>query len=57
MNEVRPGALVTHRYAPEVGVILRVNYGMVEVLLGSGAIVKWGFDGFRSCYEVVSEDR
>jgi hypothetical protein len=25
---------------------------MVEVLLGSGAVVRWEFNGFRSTYEV-----
>lgn len=53
VNEVQPGAFVVHRYTPEIGVIVRVSWKRVEVLLGSGAIVKWEFDGFRSIYEVL----
>ncbi len=52
VNQVQPGILVVHRYTPEIGIVLRVNWGMVEVLLGSGAVVKWGFDGFRSTYGI-----
>lgn len=52
INDVQPGALVVHRYTPEIGVVIRVNWGMVEVLLGSGAVVKWEMNGFRSTYEV-----
>lgn len=52
VNQVQPGILVVHRYTPEIGIVLRVNWRMVEVLLGSGAVVKWGFDGFRSTYGI-----
>ena len=43
VNQVQPGILVVHRYTPEIGIVLRVNWRMVEVLLGSGAVVKWAF--------------
>ena len=52
VNDVRPGTFVTHKYTPEVGVILRADWKSVEVLLGSGAVVKWEMNGFRSTYEV-----
>jgi hypothetical protein len=42
VNDVVPGALAFHRYTPEIGIVLRVNWKMVEVLLGSGAVVRWG---------------
>lgn len=52
VNQVQPGILVVHRYTPEIGIVLRVNWRMVEVLLGSGAVVKWGFGSFRSTYGI-----
>ena len=52
VNDLIPGALVLHRYTPEIGIVLRVNWKMVEVLLGSGVVVKWGFGSFRSTYEI-----
>lgn len=52
VNDVVLGALAFHRYTPEIGIVLRVNWKMVEVLLGSGAVVRWEFNGFRSTYEV-----
>ena len=52
VNQVQPGILVVHCYSSEIGIVLRVNWRMVEVLLGSGAVVKWGFDGFRSTYGI-----
>jgi hypothetical protein len=55
VNDVQPGVLVVHRYTPEVGIVTRVNWGMVEVLLGNGSVVRWEFEGFRSVYEVISE--
>lgn len=53
VNDVQPGALVVHRYTPEVGVVVRVSWKRVEVLLGNGSVVKWEFEGFRSVYEVI----
>lgn len=53
VNQIVPGALVSHRYRPELGVIISANWRSVEVLLGEGALVKWAFESFRSCYEVV----
>lgn len=53
VNQVIPGALVSHRYTPELGIILRAEWNSVEVLLNSGAIVRWGMDGFRNVYEVI----
>jgi hypothetical protein len=32
VNQVVPGALFIHRYTPEIGVVLRVSWNMVEVL-------------------------
>jgi hypothetical protein len=49
INQVVPGALVIHRYTPEIGVVLRVSWNMVEVLLGNST-VRWEMDGFRSTY-------
>lgn len=52
--QVQPGILVVHSYTSEIGIVLRVNWRMVEVLLGSGAVVKWEFNGFRSTYGIPS---
>jgi len=52
VNDVIPGVLVLHHLTPEIGIVLRVNWEMVELLLGSGAVVKWGFGSFRSTYEI-----
>jgi hypothetical protein len=49
VNQVVPGALVLHRYTPEIGVVLRVSWNMVEVLLGNST-VRWEMNGFRSTY-------
>ena len=49
INQVVPGALVIHRYTPEIGVVLRVSWNMVEVLLGNST-VRWEMNGFRSTY-------
>ena len=49
VNQVVPGSLVLHRYNPEIGVVLRVSWNMVEVLLGNST-VRWEMDGFRSTY-------
>jgi len=49
INQVVPGALVLHRYNPEIGVVLRVSWNMVEVLLGNST-VRWEMNGFRSTY-------
>jgi len=49
INQVVPGSLVIHRYTPEIGVVLRVSWNMVEVLLGNST-VRWEMDGFRSTY-------
>ena len=49
VNQVVPGALVIHRYTPEIGVVLRVSWNMVEVLLGNST-VRWEMNGFRSTY-------
>jgi len=49
INQVVPGSLVIHRYTPEIGVVLRVSWNMVEVLLGNST-VKWEMNGFRSTY-------
>jgi len=48
-NQVVPGGLFIHRYTPEIGVVLRVSWNMVEVLLGNST-VRWEMDGFRSTY-------
>jgi len=53
VNQVIPGALVSHRYTHEIGIIIRAEWNSVEVLLDSGTIVRWGMDGFRNVYEVV----
>ena len=53
VNEVKPGILVSHRYAPELGIVLQVGWDEVHVLLGSSVVVKWRMDGFRSVYQVV----
>ena len=50
VNQARPGILVIHRYTPEIGMVLQVDWDRVEVLLGGGSIVRWGMDGFRSTY-------
>lgn len=52
VNQVQPGILVVHRYTSEIGIVLRVNWRMVEVLLGSGTVVKWAFGSFRSTYGI-----
>lgn len=52
VNEVIPGTLVLHRYTPEIGIVIRVNWKSVELLLDNGSIVKWEFNGFRSLYEI-----
>jgi len=52
VNDIQPGKLVVHRYTPEIGLILKVSWRNVEVLLGNGQIARWEFNGFRSCYEV-----
>lgn len=57
LGQVQPGVLVSHRYAPEMGIILRAEWNQVDVLLTSGAVVRWGMDGFRSIYEVIDETR
>ena len=49
VNQVVPGALVIHRYTPEIGVVRRVSWNMVEVLLGNST-ARWEMDGFRSIY-------
>jgi len=49
INQVVPGALVIHRYTPEIGVVLRVSWNMVEVLLGNST-VKWEMNGFRNIF-------
>ena len=49
VNQVVPGSLVLHRYNPEIGVVLRVSWNMVEVLLGNST-VRWEMNGFRSTY-------
>lgn len=53
INQVRSGVLVTHRYTQELGIIIRARWDEVEVLLTSGATVRWRMDGFRSTYEVI----
>ena len=57
VNDIQPGKLVVHRYTPEIGLILKVSWKSVEVLIGNGKIVRWEFNGFRSFYEVVDETR
>lgn len=54
VNQVKLGILVVHRYAPEIGIVLYVSpiKDRVDVLLGNGKIVKWGIEGFRSCYRI-----
>jgi len=49
VNQVVPGALVIHRYTPEIGVVLRVSWNMVEVLLGNST-VRWEMNGFRNIF-------
>lgn len=53
VNEIQPGVFVVHRYTPEMGLVLRVSWKMVEVLISGGSVVRWEFNGFRSTYEVV----
>jgi len=52
VNDVQPGTFVIHRYTPEIGIVLRVNWKMVEVLLCNGSVVRWEYNGFRSTYEI-----
>ena len=49
VNQVVPGSLVIHRYTPEIGVVLRVSWNMVEVLLGNST-VRWEMNGFRNIF-------
>lgn len=49
VNQVVPGSLVIHRYNPEIGVVLRVSWNMVEVLLGNST-VRWEMNGFRNIF-------
>jgi hypothetical protein len=49
VNQVVPGSLVLHRYTPEIGVVLRVSWNMVEVLLGNST-VRWEMNGFRNIF-------
>lgn len=53
VNDVIPGKLVVHRYTPEIGVIISANWQVVELLLCNGKIIKWGFESFRSAYEIA----
>lgn len=53
VNEVQPGTLVFRRYDYRVGVVLRVNWCLVEVLLANGKIAKWGFEDFRNAYRIL----
>jgi hypothetical protein len=57
IGDVVPGLFTVHQYTPEVCIVLRVNgwYDSVEVLLGTGKIVKWSMEGFRSVYREVVE--
>ena len=52
VNDVIPGALVLHRYTPEIGIVLRVNWEMVDLLSCNGSVVRWELDSFRSTYEI-----
>ena len=51
-NEIKPGTLVSHRYSPEIGMVLDVNPYMVHYLVESGKIEKMLVEDFRICYEV-----
>lgn len=50
IDRVRSGLLVSHRYTPELAVVLRVDWETVEVLLARGAIVKWQMNSFRTLW-------
>jgi hypothetical protein len=50
---VKVGDLLRSRSKLDVGVVVRVSWKRVEVLLGNGSVVNWGFEGFRSVYEVI----
>lgn len=52
VNDVIPGALVLHHLTPEIGIVLRVNWEMVELLSCNGSVVRWELDSFRSTYEI-----
>ena len=53
INEVQPGILVFHRYVHEFGIVLRVCWNEVEVLLENSTVVRWEMDGFRSIYRMI----
>lgn len=52
VNDVIPGALVFHYLTPEIGIVLRVNWEIVELLSCNGSVVRWEFDSFRNTYEI-----
>lgn len=51
-NEIKPGTLISHRYSPEIGMVLDVTPYMVHYLVESGKIEKMLVEDFRICYEV-----
>ena len=53
VSQVAPGVLVSCRYTSGICLIIRADWGTVEVLHGDGTLVKWAFESFRSAHEVV----